>query len=145
MKFHLLIFLFSTLASPNFSRNNGDEVLGIWQTDDGKAKIEIYKESDKYFGKIVWLKEPKNEKGEIKRDKENPDETLRSRTIMGINLVKDFTFDGDDRWEGGKIYDPENGKTYSCDMKIRKGKLQVRGYIGLTMLGRTVVWTRSQL
>ncbi len=145
MKFQLLFFLLSSFIPSGGALNDGDEVLGIWQTDDGKAKIEIYKEANKFYGKIVWLKEPKNEQGLDKVDKENPDKALRSRPIMGINLVRDFTFDGDDRWEGGKIYDPENGKTYSCYMKIKRGKLEVRGYIGLTMFGRTVVWTRAQL
>ncbi len=145
MKFQLLIFLFSSIISTNTAQTAGDDVLGIWETDDGKAKIEIYKASGKYSGKIVWLKEPNNENGQAKRDKENPDKELRSRPILGINLVRDFEFDGDDRWAGGKIYDPENGKTYSCYMKLRKGKLQVRGYIGLTMFGRTVTWTRSSL
>jgi len=145
MKFQLLVFLFSSIISTNNFQNSGDDILGIWETDDGKAKIEIYKASGKYSGKIVWLKEPNNESGQAKRDKENPDKELRNRPILGINLVRDFKFDGDDRWEGGKIYDPENGKTYSCYMKLRKGKLQVRGYIRLTMFGRTVTWARSSL
>lgn len=145
MKFQLLFFLFSAFLPNKNVTGNGDDILGIWVTDDGKAKIEIYKEGDKYSGKIVWLKEPKNEQGVLKVDKENSDKTLRSRPILGINLVSGFTFDGDDRWEGGDIYDPENGKTYSSHMKLKRGKLEVRGYIGISMFGRTVVWTKSQL
>lgn len=145
MKFQLLFFLFSAFLPNQDGTNKGDQVLGIWMTDDGKAKIEIYKDGDKYSGKIVWLKEPRNEQGGLKVDKENSDKTLRSRPILGINLVSGFTFDGDDRWEGGDIYDPENGKTYSSHMKLKKGKLEVRGYVGISMFGRTVVWTKSQL
>lgn len=145
MKFQLLFFLFSAFLPNQDGTNKGDQVLGIWMTDDGKAKIEIYKDGDKYSGKIVWLKEPRNEQGALKVDKENSDKTLRSRPILGINLVSGFTFDGDDRWEGGDIYDPENGKTYSSHMKLKKGELEVRGYVGISMFGRTVVWTKSQL
>lgn len=145
MKFQLLLFLFSAFLPNQNPINKGDEILGIWMTDEGKAKIEIYKEGDKYSGKIVWLKEPRNEQGVLKLDKENSDKTLRSRQILGINLVSGFTFDGDDRWEGGDIYDPENGKTYSSYMKLKRGKLEVRGYVGISMFGRTVVWTKSQL
>jgi len=144
MKFQLLFFLFSTLPLSLNAQSKADEVLGIWVTDDGKARIEIYKEAGKYSGKIVWLKEPKNEKGEIKLDKENPNDELSKRPILGINLVSGFTFDGDDRWEDGEIYDPESGKTYSSHMKLKRGKLEIRGYIGISMFGRTVVWTRAK-
>lgn len=120
---------------------SADDVLGLWLTDDGKARIEIYKESGKYSGKIVWLKEPNNPNGSPKLDKENPDSELQKKPIIGLNLVKGFTFN-DDQWEGGEIYDPENGKTYSCRIRLKSGKLEVRGYIGAPMFGRTVVWTR---
>lgn len=145
MKYHLIFFLFSMILPYQQVPNKGDEILGIWQTDDAKAKIEIYKKAGEYFGKIVWLKEPKNDEGKAKVDKENPDKSLKTRPILGVNLVSGFKFDGDDRWKGGEIYDPENGKTYASYMRIRRGKLEVRGYIGLTMFGRTVTWTRSEL
>ena len=123
---------------------NADDVLGYWLTDKGTAKIEIYKEAGKYNGKIVWLREPNDEKGMPKVDVENPDKDLRSRPVMGLNLVSGFNFDGD-QWEDGEIYDPEEGKTYSCRMRLKKDKLEVRGYIGTPLFGRTVVWTRTSL
>ncbi|WP_422356524.1 DUF2147 domain-containing protein [Roseivirga pacifica] len=124
-------------------QNNPDDVLGFWMTDDGGAKIEIFKEAGKYHGKIVWLKEPLNEQGKPKLDKENPDEALKTRPIIGMKLVKDFAFD-DGQWEDGEIYDPKEGKTYSCRMRLKKEKLEVRGYIGAPMFGKTVVWTRTE-
>lgn len=145
MKFQLLFFLFSAFIPSKGSIGNGDEVLGIWLIDEGKAKVEIYKEGQKFSGKIVWLKEPRDEQGALKLDKENLDESLRDRPIMGMNLINNFTFDGDDRWVDGEIYDPESGKTYDAYMRFKKGKLEVRGYIGMAMFGRTVVWTRSKL
>ncbi|OEK04987.1 DUF2147 domain-containing protein [Roseivirga misakiensis] len=144
MKFKLVFLLLASLQINTLSANDGDEILGVWLTDKGRAKIEIYKENGKYNGKIIWLKEPKNERGEAKLDKENSDKSLRTRPIIGINLVQGFTFDGDDKWEGGEIYDPENGKTYSSYMRLKRGKLQVRGYLGITVFGRTVVWTREK-
>ncbi|NVK83373.1 MAG: DUF2147 domain-containing protein [Cytophagia bacterium] len=132
----MLFFLsFSAIAQ------SADDVLGLWLTDDGKARIEIYKENGKYSGKIVWLKEPNNSDGSPKLDVENPDTELQKKPIIGLNLVTGFTFN-DDQWEGGEIYDPENGKTYSCRMRLKSGKLEVRGYIGAPMFGRTVVWTK---
>ncbi|WP_420387011.1 DUF2147 domain-containing protein [Roseivirga sp.] len=141
----LIVFfsLFLLLGSSVLKAQSADDVLGLWLTDDGKAKIEIYKEAGKYNGKIVWLKEPNNDNGQPKLDKENSEEELRKRPIVGLNLVKGFTFD-DGVWEDGEIYDPENGKTYACRMKLKGDKLDVRGYIGMAMFGRTVVWTRVE-
>lgn len=144
MKFSLLLFLFKTLTVGQYSVNAGDEILGVWITEGEKAQIEIYKKDGLYHGKIISLKEPYNSKGEPKKDINNKDKSLRDRPIVGINLVSGFVFDGDDRWEDGEVYDPENGKTYACYMKLRRGKLQVRGYIGVSLFGRTVVWTRTK-
>ena len=137
----ILVFISLTALSSLAYAQKADDILGTWLTDEGKARIEVYKENGKYNGKIVWLKEPKNEDGSLKRDKENPEEGLRDRPIVGLNLIKGFVFD-DDQWEDGEIYDPESGKTYSCRIKMKKGKLEVRGYIGAPMFGRTVVWSR---
>lgn len=137
--FSILLFLIPSFV---FAQD-ADDVLGYWMTDDGKAKIEIYKEAGKYNGKIVWLAEP-YENGKPKLDTENPEEELRSRPLMGLNLVSGFEFD-DDQWEDGEIYDPKEGKTYSCRMRLKGNELEVRGYIGVPMFGRTVIWTRTSL
>lgn len=121
-----------------------DDILGVYVTDGGKSNVEIYRCGDHYCGKIVWLKEPLNDKGEPKVDGENPDASLKGRPIMGMKFLWGFKFDGDDMWEKGNIYDPENGKTYDCQMSLDGNKLNVRGYIlGMSFLGRTTVWTRK--
>lgn len=142
MKFQLLIFLFGTFLPTDNLPSGSDEVIGLWLTDDGKAKVEIYKDQGRYNGKIVWLKEPLNAAGKPKTDKENPDKALQSRPILGMNLIQGFEYE-DGRWESGEVYDPENGKTYSCKMTLKRDKLEVRGYIGISMFGKTVVWTRA--
>lgn len=143
MKFQLLIFLFSTFLPIDILPSGGDEVIGFWLTDDGKAKVEIYKDQGKYNGKIVWLREPLNESGMAKLDRKNPDKALQSRPIIGMNLIQGFEYD-DGRWVSGEVYDPEDGKAYSCKLTLKRGKLEVRGFIGISMFGRTVVWTRTQ-
>lgn len=120
---------------------NADAVVGTWLTASGKAKVQIYKEGDKYYGKIVWLKIPSYEDGTAKTDKNNPDKKKQSEPLLGLNMLKSFVFD-DDEWEDGTIYDPENGKTYSCTIKYRDGKLDLRGYIGISLIGRTQTWYR---
>lgn len=138
----LIIYLFVLfLGSQVALAQAAGDVLGEWLTDQGKARIEIYKENGKYNGKIVWLKEPNNPDGSPKLDVENPDDDLQKRPIMGLNLIEGFTFD-DDEWVDGEIYDPESGKTYDCKMELNGNELEVRGYIGISMFGRTVTWTR---
>ncbi len=140
MKQFLFFIIFSCFIHPLFSQTvSADAILGTWLTANDKAKVQIYKENNKYYGKIVWLKNPKYDDGTTKVDKNNPDKSKRTNPLIGLNLLKDFVFDKD-VWEDGTIYDPENGKTYSCNIKYRDGKLDLRGYIGISLIGRTQTW-----
>ena len=125
--------------------SEADAILGEWYTDPEKkdAVVEIYKDNDVYSGKIVWLKNPNEEDGTPKVDDQNPDEARRSDPIIGLNLVKGFTYKGGNKWADGTIYDPNNGKTYKCKMKLEGSELKVRGFIGVSLLGRTTVWLRK--
>lgn len=139
--------LFSFLGFQAFSQEyKADDILGFWLNEDKDAHIQIYKVNGKYFGKLIWLKNPIDEEtGKPKLDKENPDEKLRSRPIKSLVILTDFEFDGDDEWEDGDIYDPKSGNDYSCYMKFvddHKNKLKIRGYVGITLFGRTTYWTR---
>ena len=121
-----------------------DTILGVWKTGSGKGMVKIYKEGDKYHGKIVWLLTPNDESGKPKVDKNNEDESKRTRPILGLNNLRDFVYKGDRVWEEGKIYDPENGSDYSCEMKMTDDNtLEVRGFIGVSLFGRTDVWKRQ--
>jgi uncharacterized protein (DUF2147 family) len=118
------------------------DILGTWLTTDGKANIEIYQCGDLYCGRIVWLSEPL-ENGQPKRDKENPDEALRDRPIIGLVLMRDFSYEGDGIWSGGKVYDPESGDEYQGKISLKDAKtLDLRGYVLLPLFGRTETWTR---
>jgi len=120
-----------------------DAILGEWVTEGDKSFVEIYKCDELYCGKIIWLKNPKDEEGKEKVDKKNPDETMRNRKLLGLPILWGFTYSGEGKWEKGKIYDPQNGKTYSCRIKLEGEKLKVRGFIGFSLLGRTSVWTKK--
>lgn len=132
------------------AHNNGNAILGIWVTAGGKSHVEITADNNVYNGRIVWLKQPDypaNDSGGMagkpKVDRENPDPALRTRPIIGLPLVSGFRYDGDNVWSDGHIYDPESGKTYKCKMTLMPdGSLRVRGYIGISLFGRTTVWTR---
>lgn len=120
-----------------------DAILGEWLTEGGKSRITVYKDkASKYYGKIVWLREPLNKQGLPKRDKNNPDPALRERGIIGMLSLRDLVYD-DGEWRDGKIYDPETGKEYSCIIRLDgNNTLRVRGYLGVSWKGRTSVWTR---
>lgn len=143
--FLLLFAYLCTFAVTAVAQSSeADRVIGNWLVQDKKAKVQIFKRSNKYYGKIVWLKEPNDEHGKPKHDKENSEENLQNRPLMGLELLKDFVYDEDLVWEDGEIYDPKNGKTYSCKMTLSEDgmTLDVRGYIGISLIGRTAVWTR---
>jgi len=81
--------------------------------------------------------------GQTKVDRENPDLSRRTQPLLGLVLLRDFDFVQDVLWERGKIYDPENGKDYRCKMTLTSPDvLRVRGFIGISLIGRTEVWTR---
>ena len=120
-----------------------DDVLGKWITPEKDCKIEIFKCSDNYCGKIVWLREPDyppDDKGGMAGspvvDRENPDPDLRARPLVGLQLLKGLTYAGKSTWEKGAIYNPDNGKTYRCKMILSSpGRLEVRGFIGIYWAG----------
>jgi uncharacterized protein (DUF2147 family) len=139
ISFALLIAMIFCLAA---SAQKGDAILGQWVNPNGQDHILIYKKGNKYFGKLDWIKFPNDEQGKPKTDKNNPDKALQSRPDLGLELLKDFTFDGDDVYEDGTIYDPKSGKTYSCKMTLDGNNLKIRGYVLLSLFGRSEVWTR---
>ncbi len=150
----LALVLMFALTGIGFAAD-GDAVLGVWATspkdEGGQAHVKIYQEDGKYFGKIIWLAEPvyppgDQDAGQQKLDRENPDPALRGRPVMGLEIVKDFTYKGDDEWGGGTVYDPAKGKTYKARMRLAdNGKvLKLRGYVGIPMFGRTTEWTRVE-
>ncbi|WP_266205409.1 DUF2147 domain-containing protein [Pontibacter kalidii] len=143
MKKHLLPLLMLMLfTSAAWAQNMSP--IGLWTNEEGKAKFEIYKCGDKLCGKIVSLKEPLRN-GKPKLDDNNPDKKLRSRPLIGMRFMDGFEYDGNNKWDDGTIYDPESGKTYSCYMKMTgKDKMEVKGYIGISLIGRTQYWTRVE-
>ena len=135
------IFSFFTLlliSLTSLANSNADAILGEWLSQEKDGKITIFKQGDQYFGKISWGKTTG------RKDGKNPDEKLRSRDLLGAVILKNFKFTGSS-WEKGTIYDPNSGKTYDCILKIKDGNktLDIRGFVGVAMFGRTSTWTRS--
>ncbi len=140
------VLAYVVVCIPVFAQESAeaDRLIGVWEPSHGKARVKIEKIGEKYYGKIVWLREPIDPvTNQPKVDKNNPDESMRLVPLKGYRILKDFNYSGKDEWTDGTIYDPENGNTYSCVIKMRdENTLDIRGYIGVKALGRTDVWTR---
>jgi uncharacterized protein (DUF2147 family) len=135
------------LLSSVFAQSENDPstaVTGIWSVGSGRARIQIFKGKDHFIhGKIVWLKQPLLPDGKVKTDQNNPDPSKRNGSLIGLTNLRNFSYAGNGDWENGKIYDPERGTEYSCKMHlIRHEILEVRGYLGISLLGRSDTWTR---
>lgn len=156
-----LVFLAATVilmpgaaiaASSTSSETAAAAVTGVWVTPNGKSRVQIFRgDKGRFFGKIVWLKEPdfpqnfKNRAlaGKPRTDRKNPDKRLRDRPIMGLVILTDFEYlPGQKAWGRGKCYSPEDGKTYDCRMWLTDGgaKLQLRG--SEWIFHKTQTWTR---
>jgi uncharacterized protein (DUF2147 family) len=141
-----LLIIASSIAT--FAQSAGDAILGDWKNGEGTGIIKIFKTtSGHYAGKIIWLKEPIDpETNKPKLDKRNPDVSKRTEPTLGLVNLKGFKYNESSKgWDKGTIYDPKNGKQYSCKIEIDgKDILKVRGYIGISLFGRTDTWTREK-
>jgi uncharacterized protein (DUF2147 family) len=139
------LIILSTTSSFTYLPDNADAIVGVWKTGEGTAMVRIYKNGEKYQGKVVWLKEPIDpETGKPKLDKNQSDEAAKKRPVLGLINIWGFVPKENNVWDEGNIYDPKNGNTYSSTMKlINANTLEVRGYIGVSLIGRTDTWTRQ--
>jgi uncharacterized protein (DUF2147 family) len=116
-------------------------VEGTWLSGDGDGWIEITQTGSGLSGIIRGS--PNSDDDRPDTDAKNPNPALRSRPLIGLELFEGLSWDGDGRWAGGTIYDPNSGKTYRCIITwVDENTLKVRGYVGVPMLGRTETWTR---
>jgi uncharacterized protein (DUF2147 family) len=151
MKAWMMCVMVFFSAATAFGATPGD-VLGPWKTAGDSSELEIFRCGDKLCGKVVWLKNPNyvNSKdgpvGTPKIDRKNPDPALRNRPIIGLQVIDGLTGAGENRWEKGACYDPESGTTYKCKIHlVSPDRLEVRGFVGFSLFGRTYVLTRKEM
>mgnify|MGYP001430929496 CR=1 FL=1 len=136
----MVIVVSSTLA---FAQTNAD-IVGEWYNAEKDAVITLFEDNKTVSGKITWMKFPNNENGKPKTDPLNDDKSLRNRSRMGMKIMYNFTYDGDDEWDDGEIYDPKSGNTYRGTINmVSKNRLNLRGYVGISWFGRTSHWARK--
>lgn len=136
MRILLIILLSAGPITGAVAQALPDAVLGEWLTPRKDSRIQIYREGSQYFGKVVWG-------SGATKDEKNPDPSLRNRALVGLVMLNNLKFDGTDAWTNGTIYDPREGKTDACKMALNGVRsLRVRGYIGVSLFGRSEVWSR---
>ena len=131
-----------------YANAKADDILGVWLSMEKTSKIKIYKcgnDGNKYCGKIVWLKRPKEDDGKPRVDKNNPDSKKKNRPLQDLVILKHLEYDAVKKeWNNGTIYDPYTGFTYKCEVKKPGQILKIRGFIGVSLIGRTAEWTRDE-
>lgn len=120
---------------------SSDKIIGIWELEDKTSKMEVYKEGNTYYGKLLFGKDVMNEDGTSKKDIHNPNLELRENNIIGSTYITNLKFTGKE-WEEGKVYDSTTGKLWNCYVKIKDEDLHFTGYWGAKWLGTTYVYKR---
>ncbi len=141
----LFIMVLYTLAGV---AQEADKITGIWWNDEKTTKIKVEKENGKYVGTIVYMIPEKYENGQPPKDENNPEENLRERSLIGLQILSGLEYDSkDEEWNNGEIYDPKSGNTYNCYAWLESDDLlKLKGFVaGIRLLGRSSEWYRTEL
>ena len=140
-KVFLAAIVFSVFAA---AQNSPDDLLGEWFSPLKDGKILFFRSGGSYFGCVHWMKNPYDENGKPKVDKNNPDPSKKTIPIQNLVVFKDFSWNEEKKqWCNGRVYDPETGNTWACKLWMPDHKvLAVHGYLGISVLGRTEYLTR---
>ena len=117
--------------------------LGVWLHPNKRIQLEIYSCGDRLCGKLIWFRRPNDAAGLPLVDVLNSDPALRTRPLLGLVVIRNFRRTGDNTWEDGEIYNPDDGVDYQAEMSIENdGTLRIRAYVLFTVFGETSIWTR---
>ena len=147
MKKLIILFLLGVYAIAGIAQE-ADKIVGVWWNDEKTSKIEVEKVDGKYIGTIVYMIPEKYENGEPPKDDENPDESLRERSIVGLQILEGFEYNAkDEEWKDGTIYDPKSGKTYDCYGWMESDDLlKLKGFVaGIRWMGKSSEWYRTTM
>lgn len=146
MKKAAVLLVLSLMVSGVFAQD-AKKITGIWWNAEKTSKIEVQEENGKYSGTVVYIAPEKYVNGEPQKDIKNPDEKLRSRSRLGLKILSGLSYVSSEKeWQNGRIYDPDNGKTYDCFVWFESDQntLYLKGYVvGIKWLGRSTTWTRA--
>ncbi len=150
IKYIFIILVMCMFVNELHAQSGGDQIIGIYlmKTPDtgDESRIEIYKtQNGTYAGKVIWVKNPHNEDGTLRRDVKNPDPKLRNRTADNMIILKNLKYDSDNQeWIEGDIYNPNMGKSFKLKVKKMKNpdEIIVRYYKGIPFAGMDNTWKK---
>jgi uncharacterized protein (DUF2147 family) len=141
--FRLVCFLLLTLLTTTVAIAQSPPPAGLWLHANGRIQLEITPCGSLLCGKLVWFRWPNDAQGQPLVDLKNPDPALRTRPLLGLTVLTGLRPTGEDKWEDGKIYNPDDGNSYQALMSLQDdGTLRTRAYVVLPLLGKTQIWTR---
>ncbi len=147
MRKTLILFILAFYSLAAYTQE-AYKIVGVWWNEEKTSKIEVKEKDGKYIGTIVYMIPEKYENGAPPKDDENPDESLRNRSIVGIQILNGFEYDADNKeWKNGTIYDPKSGKTYDCYAWMENNDLlKLKGFVaGIRWMGKSSEWYRTSL
>jgi uncharacterized protein (DUF2147 family) len=138
-----LLILLPALLALTGAGGSSESPEGYWLTAKKDGIIQILRCGEAWCGKLAWFRIAPNDPNPQALDLHNPDPARRDRSLCGLTFMSGFKAGGPGSWEDGAIYDPESGNTYHATIKLRTdGTLDLHGYIGISLFGRSEVWTR---
>ena len=133
---YLIALIALLVTAPAYA---ADSVEGHWLTQNKRAVVQIEECESSLCGYIYWIIE-----GGLQYDENNPNESMRTQPMCGLQILSGFEKEGEGEWEDGKIYKADDGDIYDADIEIQEdGTLRLRGYVGVPMFGKTQIWTRA--
>lgn len=145
------LILLVTLAAammPTVGVSGSLDLNGYWLTQNGRGIVRFApcaEEGNFVCGHMAWVAEPRNPDGALKRDVNNPDESLRERALCNLQLIGDLKPGGHNLWQDGWVYNPRNGKRYSVKIRVTsEAELVMRGFLGIELFGKNQIWTRVE-
>jgi uncharacterized protein (DUF2147 family) len=146
MKIVFEFFLISIISLSSVAQANPEAILGKWMNVEGNLEVEVYKENNDFKAKLIWFddSDDKSKPMNVRTDEKNPDKALRSRKLIGIDVLRNLKYyPHDDEWDDGKIYDSSSGKEWSSEIWItKKGLLKVKGYWLFKFISQTETFKR---
>ncbi len=127
------------IAAPAYAQTKAP--TGLWLTENKRSAIELYRcapDKPLLCGKIAWIIE-----GGMQVDTKNPDKAKRGAPLCGVTILSNLRMDSPGKWSGGTVYKADDGDIYDAKMNVlSEDKVELRGFVGISLLGKTQVWTR---
>ncbi|HTF27265.1 MAG TPA: DUF2147 domain-containing protein [Flavitalea sp.] len=120
-----------------------NQVVGVWESEEKNLQIEMFEDDGDFAGRMIYFKCSSDSVMQTSRDTENPDRKYTDRKLLGLKLVEKLSYQGDNVWDNGKIYDPNSGNTYEARIQLTGPNTAiVRGYWKFRWFGRSMVFNR---